>query len=141
MTGPSPIVDTSRPWAKAHIDEYLAGKEPEFRHGAPVALITTQGRNTGTWHRTALIGAEDGDRVMLVGSGGGDAHPDWYLNLVANPRVWLQKDGAEFWAVARTATSEEKPALWDRMVAIYPDYAEYQQNTDREIPVVILERE
>jgi F420H(2)-dependent quinone reductase len=138
---PSPIVDTERGWAKNHIDEYLAGKTPEFRHGAPVALLTTQGRSSGTWHRTALIGADDGDRVLLVGSGGGDEHPDWYLNLSVNPRVWVQKDGTEFWAVAHTADADEKPPLWEKMVAIFPDYADYQQNTERQIPVVVLERE
>ena len=141
QTAPRPIVDTDRGWAKGHIDEYLAGKVPMYRHGAPVALLTTRGRASGTWRRTALIGAGDGDRVLLVASGGGDSFPDWYLNLTADPRVWVQKDGTEFWAVARTANADEKPALWDKMVELFPDYADYQTKTDRDIPVVILDRE
>jgi deazaflavin-dependent oxidoreductase (nitroreductase family) len=138
---PSPIIDTERGWAKDHIDEYLSGKTPMFRHGAPVALVTTKGRKSGDWRRTALIGADDGDRVILVASGGGDQYPAWYLNLDAEPRVWVQKDGTEFWTIAHTADATEHAALWPKMVALFPDYEDYQKNTTRDIPVIVLERE
>jgi deazaflavin-dependent oxidoreductase (nitroreductase family) len=141
---PSPIVDTDRAWAKNHIDEYLAtdGAKPDFKYGAPVVLLTTRGRKSGEWRRTALIGAGDGDDVILVASlGGAPKHPVWYLNLQANPRVWVQQGGDGFWAVAHTADANEKPRLWDKMVGLFPDYAEYQTKTDRDLPVVILERE
>lgn len=141
---PAHIIDTDRAWAKNHIDEYLAtdGAKPDFKYGAPVVLLTTRGRKSGDWRRTALIGASDGDNVILVASlGGAPKHPVWYLNLQADPRVWVQQGGDAFWAVAHTADATEKPSLWDKMVGLFPDYADYQTKTDRDIPVVILERE
>jgi deazaflavin-dependent oxidoreductase (nitroreductase family) len=145
---PSPIVDNDSEWVKKQIEEYLAtdGAKPVFRYGAPLVLLTTKGRKSGEWRRTCLIGAEFqagvGDEYLLVASlGGAPKHPVWYLNLRDNPRVWLQVGAEAFWAVARTATAEEKPPRWERMVELYPDYADYQVKTDREIPIVILERE
>jgi deazaflavin-dependent oxidoreductase (nitroreductase family) len=141
---PSPIIDTDREWAKNHIDEYLAsnGEKPVFRYNAPIVLLTTKGRKSGDWRRTALIGASDGNDVILVASlGGAPKHPVWYLNLEANPRVWVQQGGEAFWATARTASASEKPRLWDKMVGLFPDYADYQKKTEREIPVVILARD
>jgi F420H(2)-dependent quinone reductase len=141
---PSPIVDSEASWVKQQIDEYVAtdGAKPEFRGGAPLVLITVQGRKSGTWLRTCLIGASDGDDVIVVASkGGADKHPVWYLNIEANPRVWVQQGAETFWTVAHTATPEEKPRLWDKMVGLYADYANYQVKTDRDIPVVVLTRE
>jgi deazaflavin-dependent oxidoreductase (nitroreductase family) len=141
---PSPIVDSEASWVKKQIDEYVAtdGAKPEFRGGAPLVLITVQGRKSGTWLRTCLIGASDGDDVIVVASkGGADKHPVWYLNIEANPRVWVQQGAETFWTVAHTATPEEKPRLWDKMVGLYADYADYQVKTEREIPVVVLTRE
>jgi F420H(2)-dependent quinone reductase len=141
---PNPIVDNDSEWVKKQIEEYLAtdGAKPVFRYGAPLVLLTTQGRKSGEWRRTCLIGAPYEDEYLLVASlGGAPKHPVWYLNLLANPRVWLQVGADAFWATARAATPEEKPQRWDAMVALYPDYADYQVKTDREIPVVILERD
>jgi deazaflavin-dependent oxidoreductase (nitroreductase family) len=141
---PSPILDNSTPWVAQQIEEYVAtdGAKPTFRYNAPLLLLTTRGRKTGEWRRTCLIYGEDNNRLLIVASlGGAPTHPVWYLNLSENPRVWVQVGGETFWAVARDATTEEKPILWDTMVGIYPDYADYQTKTNREIPVVILERE
>lgn len=141
---PSPIIDNDADWVKKQIAEYIAtdGAKPVFRYNAPLLLLTTKGRKSGEWRRTCLIGTADGDQFLIVASlGGAPKHPVWYLNLTENPRVWLQVGAESFWAIARTATVEEKPPLWDKMVAIYPDYADYQVKTDRDIPVVILERE
>jgi deazaflavin-dependent oxidoreductase (nitroreductase family) len=143
-SAPSPIVDNEASWVKEQIDEYLAtdGAKPVFRHGSPLLLLTTKGRRSGEWRRTCLIYGPNGDDFLIVASlGGAPRHPVWYLNLTENPRVWLQVGAETFWATARTATAEEKPALWEKMVAIYPDYADYQVKTDREIPVVVLERD
>jgi len=91
--------------------------------------------------RTALIYGRDGDRYLVVASrGGAPAHPHWYRNLVAEPNVRVQVAAETFLARARTATPEEKQDLWAIMVAIWPAYDEYQTRTQREIPVVILER-
>jgi deazaflavin-dependent oxidoreductase (nitroreductase family) len=143
-TGPSPIVDNATPWVAAQIAQYVEtdGAEPVFRGNAPLLLLTTRGRKTGEWRRTCLIYGPDDDRYLIVASvGGAPKHPVWYLNLTENPRVWLQVGAESFWAVARVATPEEKPALWNKMVSIFPDYAGYQVKTTRIIPIVILERE
>jgi deazaflavin-dependent oxidoreductase (nitroreductase family) len=108
--------------------------------GTPLLLLTVQGRKSGLWKRTALIcGEENGSYLVVASMGGAPKHPVWYLNLQANPEVRLQVKDKTFAAIARTATAEEKPALWEKMVAIYPDYADYQLKTDREIPIVILD--
>ena len=141
---PTPIIDNDADWVKKQIAEYIAtdGAKPVFRYNAPLLLLTTKGRKSGEWRRTCLIGTADGDHFLIVASlGGAPKHPVWYLNLTENPRVWLQVGAESFWAIARTATAEEKPDLWDKMVAIYPDYADYQVKTDREIPVVVLDRQ
>lgn len=144
MSGPADIDDNDTPWVAAQIAEYLAtdGAKPVFAHGAPLLLLTTMGRKSGVWRRTCLIHGPKGDDFVIVASfAGGPKHPSWYLNLVANPRVWLQVGAESFWAVAREATAEERPALWEQMVAIYPEYADYQENTTRQIPLVVLSRE
>ena len=144
-SAPSPIVDSDKEWVKKQIDEYVAtdGAKPTFRGGAPLVLLTTQGRKSGEWRRTCLIGSVDtggdGKDVLIVASmGGAPKHPVWYLNLEANPRVWVQNGADTFWATAHTATPAEKPRLWDFMVGLYADYADYQTKTTRDIPVVIL---
>ena len=142
---PSPIIDSDVPRVKKDIDAYVesGGKLPVFRYNSPLVLITTQGRKSGEWRRTCLIGSRDtggdGKDVIIVASKGGTPeHHVWYLNLEANARVWVQVGPDTFWATAHTATPEEKPRLWDFMVGLYPDYADYQKKTDRDIPVVIL---
>ncbi|GAA0994921.1 nitroreductase family deazaflavin-dependent oxidoreductase [Subtercola frigoramans] len=142
-SSPENPIDNSEPWVKAQIDEYLAtdGEKPAFAHGSPLLLLTTKGRKSGEWRRTCLIFGEDEGRQIIVASmGGAPKHPVWYLNLEANPEVRLQVKGESFAGVARTATAEEKPALWKKMVEIYPDYADYQEKTDREIPIVVIDR-
>ncbi len=141
---PSPIHDSDKDWVKAQIDEYIAtdGAKPAFRYGAPLVLITTLGRKSGEWRRTCLIGASDGTDVLVVASqGGAPKHPSWYHNLTADSRVWVQQGGESFWTTGHTATPDEKPRLWDKMVGLYPDYADYQKRTDRQIPVVVLVRD
>lgn len=124
------------------IAEYVStdGAKPIFRYGSPLLLLTTQGRRTGIWRRTCLIYGPLGTSYVIVASlGGSSRHPHWYVNLSANPRVWLQVGADTFWAAARDATAEERPALWEKMVALYPDYANYQRRTKRVIPLVVLE--
>jgi deazaflavin-dependent oxidoreductase (nitroreductase family) len=141
---PAPIVDSDLDWVKKQIDEYIAtdGVSPVFRYGAPLVLITVKGRKSGKWMRTCLIGTSDGTDVVIVASkGGSPENPGWYRNIEANPRVWVQQGAESFWTTAHTATAEEKPPLWDLMVGLYPDYADYQTKTDRQIPVVVLRRD
>lgn len=110
-----------------------------FLRGAPVALLTTIGRKSGERRVAPLIYGRDGDRVLLIASKGGmDHHPRWYHNLVANPEVEVQIGAEVRRMTAHTATPEEKRALWPKMVAVYPDYDDYQARTTRDIPLVIL---
>jgi deazaflavin-dependent oxidoreductase (nitroreductase family) len=107
----------------------------------PTLLLTTTGQRSGRPHQIPLIYGRDGDRYLVVASrGGADQHPQWYRNLRAHPDVEVQVAAERFRARARTATPAEKPALWQVMTAIWPDYDAYQARTTRDIPVVILER-
>lgn len=104
-------------------------------------LLTTRGRRSGALRRTALIYGRDGDDYLVVASqGGAPRHPAWYLNLLADPRAEVQVGAERFTARARIATPEEKPRMWETMAKIWPAYDDYQARTDREIPVVVLER-
>lgn len=111
-----------------------------FPKGLPVLLLTTVGRKSGVKRTAPLLYIEDGGRVVLVASQGGmPKHPLWYENLSANPDVEVQIRSAVRKLKARTASPEERAALWPRLVAHYPDFADYQSWTERTIPVVLLE--
>ena len=112
-----------------------------MHNGMPTLLLTTRGRKSGKFYRTALIFGQDGDRYLIVPSNGGsDNEPSWYHNLVENPEVELQVAADKFKARARDASAEEKPTLWEIMTKIFPTYKSYQKKAKREIPVVVLER-
>lgn len=111
-----------------------------FPRGVPVCLLTTRGRKSGEPRTTPLLFLEDGERVVIVGSQGGmPKHPQWFLNLTADPRVTIQVRARVREMRARVATGEERASLWPRLVALYADFATYQSWTDREIPVVVCE--
>ena len=104
-------------------------------------LLTTTGRKSGQPRVMPLIYAEDDGRQVVVASkGGAPEHPAWYLNLSSDTEVEVQVKGDRFPARARTATPDEKPEMWRTMAAVWPDYDSYQEQTEREIPVVVLER-
>ena len=112
-----------------------------WKRGSKVLLLTTKGRKTGQARTSPLIYEEDGDRYVVVASkGGAQTHPRWYLNLRENPNVVLQVLDEVFPARARTAEGEERERLWQLVTKQWPDYDRYQTKTDREIPVVVLER-
>jgi len=130
-------------FGQEHVKRYQEtdGEEGHDWQGTTVLLLTTTGRRSGKKYTTPLIYQWDGDNPVIVASkGGADDHPDWYLNLQDNPEVEVQVRADKFRARARTATPEEKPRLWQKMCATWPDYDEYQRKTEREIPVVVLER-
>lgn len=111
-----------------------------FRKGVPICLLTTKGRKTGRPRTQPLLYMPDGDRVVIVASQGGlPKDPLWYLNLRADPRVTVQMRRDVRRMRARTASQDERAALWPRLVAVYADFDKYQSWTDREIPVVICE--
>lgn len=113
----------------------------DWQKGAPTLILTTKGRKTGADRKFALIYQEHkGDYVIVASKGGAATHPGWYLNLEANPEVRVQVKADKFTARARTAEGAERDELWAKMAAVWPDYDDYQKKTDREIPVVVLER-
>ncbi|MEK6252388.1 MAG: nitroreductase family deazaflavin-dependent oxidoreductase [Actinomycetota bacterium] len=130
-------------FGQEHVDRYRAtdGEEGHDWQGTHTLILTTKGRHSGEQRSTPLIYGQHGDDYLVVASkGGSDQPPAWYLNLRENPDVEVQVKGDRFTARARTATPEEKPELWSIMTEEWPPYDEYQQRTDREIPVVVLER-
>lgn len=114
----------------------IAGR---FPGGAPVLLLTTIGRKSGQRRTAPLLYLQDGERYVVVASKGGMSHhPLWYKNLEANPRVEVEVAGRTATMTARRASAADKAALWPKLLAMYPSFAEYQARTERDIPVVIL---
>jgi deazaflavin-dependent oxidoreductase (nitroreductase family) len=136
-------IDSPTGWVAEHVQRYIEtnGEDGHMWRGAPTLILTTIGRHSGKARRLALIYGRDADQYVVVASkGGAEQHPEWYLNLRDNPEVQVQVMADRFRARARTATPEERERLWPQMVAIWPAYADYQKKTDRQIPLVILER-
>jgi deazaflavin-dependent oxidoreductase (nitroreductase family) len=142
MTLKQEPLDSPTGWVREHIQHYVAtdGENGHLWKGAPTLLLTTIGRRSHKPRRTALIYGRDGDSYVVVASkGGAKQHPNWYLNLVAQPEVEVQVLGDRFSAHARTAKAEERSRLWELMAKIWPAYNDYQKKTSRQIPVVVLE--
>ena len=112
-----------------------------WREGSTVLLLTTTGRRSGRETTTPLIYGLEGDSPVIVASkGGAPDHPGWYRNLVKTPEAEVQILGERFRVRARDAEGEERERLWRLLNTIWPHYEEYQAKTDREIPVVVLDR-
>jgi F420H(2)-dependent quinone reductase len=115
---------------------WLGGR---FLRGAPVCLVTVTGRKSGRAITVPLLYLQDGADVVIVASKGGmSKHPVWYLNLEANPRCDVEIGRQRRAMVARRVSEAEKTSLWPRLCAMYPDYADYQARTTRDIPVLRL---
>ena len=128
-------------WARENAEEYMesGGTRGTEMKGRPVVLLTTVGAKTGKIRKTPLMRVEhDGEYAVVASLGGAPKHPVWYYNLKANPRVELQ-DGTETADYdSREVFGDEKAAWWERAVATWADYADYQAKTDRQIPVFVL---
>lgn len=131
-------------FGQEHIERYVATDGAEgyqWREGTTILILTTTGRRSGEPRSSALIFRAHGPDYLVVASkGGADEPPNWYRNLQDDPGVQVQIKGEKFAARARTATADEKPQMWQEMLEAWPAYAEYQEKTSREIPVVVLER-
>jgi deazaflavin-dependent oxidoreductase (nitroreductase family) len=137
------VHDSPTGWVRRHIRSYVEsdGKQGHRWHGVDTLLLTTRGRKTGIQRRSALIYGRDGDSYVIVASKGGSKnHPAWYLNLVAEPSVEVQVGAETFAARASTVKGARREQLWAKMADIWPDYENYQRRTERQIPVVMLER-
>jgi deazaflavin-dependent oxidoreductase (nitroreductase family) len=133
------------PFGAEHVRRYRETDGAEghiWRRGSKILLLTTKGRVTGEPTTTPLIYEDaDGGYVIVASKGGAPKHPGWYRNLAKDPEVEVQVLGDVFRARARTAGGEERERLWRLAAEQWPDYDAYQERTDREIPVVVLERQ
>ena len=130
-------------WARENAEKYMesGGTKGTELQGKPVILLTTIGAKSGKIRKTPLMRVEHGGRYAIVASlGGAPKNPVWYRNVKANPRVELQDGPENHDYDAREVFGDEKAAWWQRAVAAWPDYANYQKKTDRQIPVFVLTR-
>lgn len=151
-TAPSPIHDSPTEWVRDHIQRYVAsnGADGHDWNGVPCMLLTTKGRRSGTWQRSALIYGIDPDTsdvILIASKGGAPEHPLWLENLVVEPAAWIQIGATTQWAKASVVDpvhdAERRSRLWKIMCGIWPSYDEYQAKADaasRVIPVVALRR-
>ena len=132
------------PWVRDQVELYerSGGAEGNKLPGTDmsVVIVTNMGARSGKVRKTPVMRVEhDGKYAMVASQGGKPTHPLWYHNIVAHPEVVLQDGSATQEMVAREVTGDEKAQWWERAVAAYPPYAEYQQKTTRQIPVFVLE--
>ncbi|WUS95424.1 nitroreductase family deazaflavin-dependent oxidoreductase [Streptomyces sp. NBC_00708] len=129
-------------WVRDQVEQYESsgGTEGTTMRGMPVIVLTTVGAKSGKIRKTPLMRVEhDGRYAVVASQGGAPTHPVWYHNLKADPRAELQDGPARRDMTAREVTGEEKARWWERAVEAFPDYADYQKKTDRQIPVFVLE--
>jgi F420H(2)-dependent quinone reductase len=132
---------SSSDWSREQADKYVdsSGTDGTELNGMPVILLTTLGAKTGKLRRTPLMRVEHAGEYAVVASlGGAPKNPVWYYNIKKNPQVELQDGSVTRDYDAREVFDDEKANWWERAVQAYPDYAEYQKNTDRQIPVFVL---
>ena len=133
-------------WVRDQVEVYerTGGREANTlpNRTEPVVVFTTRGAKSGKIRKNPLMKVEhDGVYAMVASQGGAPKHPTWYHNLKAHPDQVTVQDGEEVWdGHAREVTGEERAEWWERAVAAYPDYADYQTRTDREIPIFVVER-
>ena len=128
-------------WARENAEKYMesGGIEGTELQGKPVILLTTIGAKTGKIRKTPLMRVEhDGEYAVVASLGGAPKHPVWYHNVKAHPRVELQDGRVTKDYEAREVFGDEKAPWWERAVEAWPDYAKYQEKTDRQIPVFVL---
>jgi deazaflavin-dependent oxidoreductase (nitroreductase family) len=133
-------------WVREQVETYerTGGREASTLRdtGIPVIIVTTRGASSGKIRKLALMRVEhEGEYALVASVGGAPKHPGWYWNLKADPTAVMIQDGPEPWdAVVREVTGDERAAWWERAVAVYPPYAEYQERTERVIPVFVASR-
>ena len=148
FTGVMPLTGEYEPspqqWVRDQVELYESSGGTEgttlFDTGMPVVIVTNRGTVTGKLRKTPLMRVEhDGTYALVASQGGAPTHPHWYANLRADPHVEVQDGPERSDRVARELEGAERILWWERAVAAYPPYAEYQERTDRVIPVLVLE--
>ncbi len=146
MTLQGEYVPSPSPWVREQVEAYerSGGRQANtlLDTGLPVVIVTMRGNKSGKVRKNALMRVEhDGEYALVASKGGAPSHPVWYYNLTAHPDEVTIQDGPEpFEARVREVTGEERAAWWERAVAAYPPYAEYQEKTERQIPVLVATR-
>jgi deazaflavin-dependent oxidoreductase (nitroreductase family) len=146
MTLQGEYIPSPAQWVREQVETYerTGGQEANtlLDTGLPVIIVTMRGNKSGKIRKIALMKvAHDGEYALVASKGGAPEHPVWYYNLKTNPdEVTIQDGPVPFEAEVREVTGGERGAWWARAVAAYPPYAEYQQKTDREIPVLVASR-
>jgi F420H(2)-dependent quinone reductase len=133
---------SSQKWVRDQVQEIESsgGTRGTELRGVPVVIVTSVGAGSGKLRKNPVMRVEhDGAYAAVASKGGAPEHPTWYRNLVRNPHVEVQDGPARGDYTARELSGEERARWWERAVAVWPDYAEYQTKTDREIPVFLLE--
>jgi len=136
-------VPSTLDWVREQIERYEAsgGREANTLRdtGIPIIVVTMRGNKTGNVRKIALMRVEhDGEYALVASRGGSPTHPVWYYNLLAEPDNVLIQDGPEPFPVSvREVDGEERQRWWDRSVAVFPNYAVYQDRTERKIPVLV----
>lgn len=128
-------------WAREQAETYEAtdGAEAGTMHGLPIIVLTSVGAKSGALRKTPLMRVEhEGEYLVVASMGGAPQHPTWFYNLVANPHVELQDLAVKRDYTARQVEGQEKALWWERAVAAFPEYAEYQAKTERPIPAFVL---
>lgn len=133
---------SSAQWVRDQVEQYESsgGTGGTMLRGMPVIVMTMLGAKSGKVRKVPVMRVEhDGVYAAVASRGGAPTHPVWYWNLVANPHIEVQDGTLKREATAREVHGDEKALWWERAVAAYPDYADYQKRTEREIPVFVLE--
>jgi deazaflavin-dependent oxidoreductase (nitroreductase family) len=139
LTGEYEPSPSARSRGQAEKFENSNGAEANTLQGVPIILLTSVGAKTGKLRKTPLMRVEhEGKYAVVASKGGAPEHPVWYYNLAKNPHVELQDGPVKKDYEAHEATGEERALWWERSVAVWPDYANYQTKTDRQIPVFVL---
>lgn len=139
LTGEYAPSTSDRTRKQTELYEGSGGTQGTTMRGMPVIVLTSVGVRTGKLRKNALMRvAHDGEYAVVASLGGAPKHPVWYYNVTANPRVELQDGTVSGDYEAREVFGDEKAQWWERAVAAYPDYADYQTKTDRQIPVFVL---
>ncbi|GGY83021.1 nitroreductase family deazaflavin-dependent oxidoreductase [Streptomyces omiyaensis] len=129
-------------WVRDQVELYESsgGTRGTTMRGMPVVLVTNTGAKSGKLRKTPLMRVEhEGAYALVASNGGAVKHPVWYHNLIASPRIALRDETREWDMDVRVVTGEERRVWWERAVAAFPDYADYQLKADREIPVFVAE--
>jgi F420H(2)-dependent quinone reductase len=143
MTLEGEYIPSTWGWVREQVEAYerSGGREANTLRDTdmPIIIVTTRGNKSGAIRKMALMRVEhEGEYALVASKGGAPTHPVWYYNLKADPEAVMIQDGPEpFDARVREVTGEERAAWWERAVAAFPPYAEYQTKTDREIPVLV----